>query len=168
MREGRFAEAEPLLMQAVTALPPEPLREKEELWDLATDSRPANQPQALGEVGAVRLQRKEYVAALDALARGGYWKDAAYVAERVLTLSELRKYVDAQWPETPAEGQEAVWYSAYAGIQPPPAFWLAGELRSLLGRRLARAGRYQEAVPYLPRELRDTTRQIGLSLAAGH
>ncbi len=169
MREGRFAEAEPLLMQAVTALPPEPPREKERLWDLIEENaRPANQPRALGEVGAVRLQRKEYVAALDALARAGYWPDSAYVAERVLTLSELRKYVDAQWPETPAEEKEAPWYSSYAGIQPPPAAWLAGQLRSLLGRRLARAGRYEEAVPYLPRELRDTARQIGLSLAAGH
>jgi tetratricopeptide (TPR) repeat protein len=168
MREGRFAEAEPLLMQAVTALPPEPTRESEKLRDLAMeDLRPANQPRALGEVGAVRLQRQEYVSALDALARAGYWTDAAYVAERVLTLNELRKYVDAQWPERPAGEKEADWGSMYAGIQPPPASWLAGQLRSLLGRRLARAGRYREALPYLPRELRDTAAQIGRSLAAG-
>ncbi len=52
----------------------------------------------LGEWGALRLARREYVEALDAMLRGGYWTDAAYVADRVLTVDELKSYVDRAWP----------------------------------------------------------------------
>lgn len=54
--------------------------------------------QVLGELGVLRLARREYVEALDALLRSGYWEDAAYVAERVLTTEELKTYVDRCWP----------------------------------------------------------------------
>ena len=37
-----------------------------------------------------------------------YWNDAAYVAERVLTLDELKQYVDAQAPATPAPARPKV------------------------------------------------------------
>jgi hypothetical protein len=30
-----------------------------------------------------------------------YWMDAAYVAERILTVDELKAYVDRNWPEVP-------------------------------------------------------------------
>jgi len=53
--------------------------------------------QVLGELGVLRLARREYVEALDALLRSGYWEDAAYVAERVLTTAELKTYVDRCW-----------------------------------------------------------------------
>ena len=72
------------------------------------------------EQGVLTLSRGQYVEALDQLLRAGgpldatrpaeeegwpmapYWNDAAYVAERVLTLDELKQYVDAQAPATPA------------------------------------------------------------------
>lgn len=54
------------------------------------------------------------------------WSDAAFIAERVLTTDELKKYVDAQ----PAEESE--------------------KMRYLVGRRLVREDRYPDARPYLP------------------
>src|SRR5579883_3100616 len=49
--------------------------------------------QVQGELGVLRLSRGEYVQALDSLLNAGFWMDAAYVAERVLTLAELKDYV---------------------------------------------------------------------------
>src|SRR6266581_6353182 len=42
--------------------------------------------QIQGELGVLRLSRGEYVQALDSLLNAGFWMDAAYVADRVLTL----------------------------------------------------------------------------------
>src|SRR5262245_18541146 len=53
--------------------------------------------QDLGELGVLRLARREYTQALAALLRSGFWMDAAYVAERVLTADELKTYVDRTW-----------------------------------------------------------------------
>ena len=57
----------------------------------------------MAELGVLKLSRGEFAQALDALLRSGFWQDAAYVAERVLTTDELKTYVDQNWPmrETP-------------------------------------------------------------------
>ena len=103
--------------------------------------------QALGELGALRLARREYAEALDALLRSGYWMDAAYVAERVLTADELKSYVDRNWPATgirsaiqPAENCEN-WFSPID---------VRVRIRFLLARKLARSERYAEARSYFP------------------
>lgn len=79
--------------------------------------------QARGELAALQLSRREYVASLDQLLRAGYWTDAAYISERVLTVDELARYT-ATSTDT--------------------------NLTYLLGRRLARLGRFAEARPLLP------------------
>ncbi|HSF40879.1 MAG TPA: hypothetical protein VLT87_13875, partial [Thermoanaerobaculia bacterium] len=109
---------------------------------------------ALGELGVVRLAQKEYAPALDALLRAGYWTDAAYVAERVLTVEELKAYVDKEWPGslTKTVDDESVdegWDLVFAGLASPEAEDISWRIRDLLGRRLVRAGRYAQAVPYL-------------------
>ena len=43
-----------------------------------------------GELGALRLSRREYTQSLDLLLRGNFRSDAAYVADRVLTTEELK------------------------------------------------------------------------------
>ena len=88
-----------------------------------------------GDLGGLRLVRGDFVQALDTFLKGHLWNDAAFVAERVLTASELKQYVDALPPtEPPKEGED---YNA--------------KLRYLLGRRLVREDRYAEAAPYLPK-----------------
>jgi hypothetical protein len=83
----------------------------------------------LGELGTLYLSRGLFVEALDKLYTAGYWGDAAYVAERVLTADELISYVDA----IPASQ--------------------AGKLHYLLARRLIREGRLSEAKAYCPTSL---------------
>jgi hypothetical protein len=178
MRDGRLAEAEELLARALPALPPDD-GEDHDLWQAYEEEvKPAIRPRASGELGAVRLARGEYVAALDALLRGGYWSDAAYVAERVLTAGELRAYVDRSFPaalaaryrptDRPSDPEEAKgWSLAYAGLAAPENSEIAHDLRYLLGRRLARAGHYGEAQRYLPAEEAGLARRIAAALAAG-
>lgn len=94
--------------------------------------------QARGELAALRLSRREYRESLDLLLRADYWTDAAHVAERVLTVDELIAYAG---PSTNAS------------------------LRHLTARRLARLGRYDEARPFLPEDLRPKLDELTAALA---
>lgn len=89
------------------------------------------------ETGAVALARGEYIEALRLLDRPGddYYLDAAYIAERVLTVDELKAYVDAK-----AQHRQPV----------------RDRISEILARRMMREGRGAEAVSYYKD---DATRQ---------
>lgn len=109
-----------------------------------------------GESAILALQRGDYLQAFDQLYRGqsNYWYDAAAVAERVLTVDELKQYVDAQVPAPPALSQED-----RDNYVPLP---VAASLRNLLGRRLLREGRFDEAPAYFDNaDLQDKARAYG-------
>ncbi|EJM83925.1 hypothetical protein PMI32_01921 [Pseudomonas sp. GM60] len=99
-----------------------------------------------GESAILALQRGDYLQAFDQLYRSNdiYWFDAATVAERVLTVDELKHYVDTQVPAPPALTQQD-----RDNYVPLP---VAAKLRNLLGRRLLREGRYDEAPAYFDSE----------------
>ena len=106
--------------------------------------------QVLGELGVFRLARREYTQALDALLNAGFWMDAAYVAERVLTADELKTYVDGYWPPVPPE-QVAEENEKYGQSEISPVL-LRTQIRYLLARRLMRSFRGDEARDYYPVE----------------
>ncbi|MDB6110101.1 MAG: hypothetical protein JWR69_1851, partial [Pedosphaera sp.] len=120
--------------------------------------------QVLGELGVLHLARREYGESLDALLRSGYWLDAAYVAERVLTVAELKAYVDREWQaatavqeeeQNPSAAGEEERYSAALNLQvhqPGTSDGLRENIRYLLGRRLTRVCRGSEARAYFPAE----------------
>lgn len=93
-----------------------------------------------GESAILALQRGEYLQAFVQLYRSNsiYWFDAATVAERVLTVEELKQYVDDNVP-APAEQE---------GQERDEQLQMAENLRYLLARRLLREGHYAEAVDY--------------------
>ncbi len=122
-----------------------------------------------GEEGVLALARGQYVDALDQLYSAaakkrvedgddgfntdvGYYHDMAYVAERVLTVDELRAYVDAHVPASPSP------LSQPKSLTPEDYYpWAAqqfgtmsDDLRALLARRLVRSGRIDEAIGYFP------------------
>lgn len=79
-----------------------------------------------------------------------YWGDVAYIADRVLTVDELKTFVDG----LPADGKPVATDAQDS--------WLFGtdqnptvKLRELLGRRLMREGRLAEAQPYFPAPIKD-------------
>ncbi|MDR1076222.1 MAG: hypothetical protein LBL59_08015 [Xanthomonadaceae bacterium] len=137
---------------------------------------PGNEHLLTGERGVLALARGEYLEAMQslytaALAGGDgagdglvialndgdydYAADASYVAERVLTLDELKSFVDDQVKATPApEANSENYYSALP---------YRDRLRWLLARRLLRAGHYREALPYFPATA-DPRTGFGMSL----
>ncbi len=91
---------------------------------------------ASGDLGSLRLARADFVQALETFWRGGLWDDAAYVAEHVLSVGELRTFVDQQ-PDAGGSGDSS---SPLRGL---------GDLKYLLGRRLVREYEYQDAARYM-------------------
>jgi hypothetical protein len=174
LRDGKLDEARALLAETA-----------HELGNLDLDMEEANEivfgtgevraaPQrAAGEEAVIRVVQKDYTGALDEFLRAGYWMDAAYLAEQVLTADELKAYVDATWPADlaakyqPPQGENE-WEPLLVGgyTQPEPAR-LARELRYLLGRRLAREGRRKEAAVYLPAPLQPLLERLDGYVAAG-
>ncbi|MGX1083579.1 hypothetical protein [Pseudomonas sp. AP3_22 TE3818] len=109
-----------------------------------------------GESAILALQRGDYLQAFDQLYRSKsiYWFDAATVAERVLTLEELKHYVDTQVPAPPPLSQQE-----RDNYVPLP---VAASLRNLLGRRLLREGHYEQALAYFDNDgLRHKARLYG-------
>ncbi|PBJ09882.1 hypothetical protein [Pseudomonas sp. ACN5] len=109
-----------------------------------------------GESAILALQRGDYLQAFDQLYRSQsiYWFDAATVAERVLTLEELKHYVDTQVPAPPPLTQQE-----RDNYVPLP---VAASLRNLLGRRLLREGHYEQALAYFDNDgLRHKARLYG-------
>jgi hypothetical protein len=101
--------------------------------------------------GVVTLARGEYVAALDLLFSVGndYWGDIAYVAERVLTVDELKAFVDAKVPRTDGRQIEEPGSRERDGMTFTHSLRdTSANLRDLLARRLVRHGRFQQALPY--------------------
>jgi hypothetical protein len=127
---------------------------------------------ALGEEAVVRVAQQDYTGALDRLLRAGYWMDAAYLAEQVLTPDELKAYVDATWPadlaakyEPPVSDLgEPLLVGGYTSPEPER---LARDVRSLLGRRLAREGRLRDALGYVLPDRRPVLERLAGHVEAG-
>jgi tetratricopeptide (TPR) repeat protein len=154
MQQGNITEAAKYYAEASKAFP------------ASTD---ANSPDAgikaflTGQNSVLTLARGEYVDALEQLYpyAASFQGDVAYIAERVLTVDELKTFVDTH---TDTQVQPVV---SLANLPAPFGFNSEGaetetqsgtdngratadHLRDLLARRLVRAGRYQEALNYAP------------------
>ncbi|MEO8743282.1 MAG: hypothetical protein ABI365_08840, partial [Lysobacteraceae bacterium] len=117
----------------------------DERWgEDASDSGAVQSPVCRVETerGVLALSRGEYVDAMARLYAGAadYWPDAAYVAERVLTVDELKSFVDRNAPIAP----KSVRSEKDGGTPIPPGT----QLRALLARRLLRLGRDEDALRY--------------------
>ena len=158
LREGKTDQAATILSRLTKVFPlieptnPPNARLLENLYFVSQDDpRPGfgltPGRQALGELGVLRLHRREYAQSLDALLHAGFWVDAAYVAERVLTTSEFKDYVDANWPEVMKDEEE----DKNLPDEMKPSVQ-SRQIRYVLARRLARDARVAEARGYFPPE----------------
>ena len=121
-----------------------------------------------GELGALRLARREYTLALDALLRSNFWMDAAYVAERVLSPDELKNYVDRHWPAVPrvADADAREMPRSITDDMSPDL--QSESIRWLLARRLARQHRFAEARLYYPPAWRPQCDAMARAFAAAN
>jgi tetratricopeptide (TPR) repeat protein len=109
-----------------------------------SDFEPAAKTRLRGEFAVAQLSDGQYRQSLELLfpVAKTYWGDVAYVAERVLTIEELKAFVDGLPPPKakPSTGDDDV-----SMVADP-----LREIRTLLARRLMRAGRLDDALAYFP------------------
>lgn len=147
LRAGKVDAAAGMMARAARSFP------EDERWQDAPGTYDPHQAKiefspaqrAGAELGVLELGRGHYVDALDQLLKNGWWLDAAYIAERVVTEDELIAYVGRNCPD---------------GTHP--------ELRHLLARRLTRDGRWKQARPYFPPELRPRLDSYIAGIRDGH
>ncbi|MES2693499.1 MAG: hypothetical protein V4773_08500, partial [Verrucomicrobiota bacterium] len=105
------------------------------------------------ELSRVCLARDDFAGALSASLQGEHWEDAAFVAERILTVSELKRVVDEMPPSRSKSPSSSF---GVDDVRTWPKDDLAGALRHLLARRLARLGKGEEATSYFPEAYQST------------
>lgn len=171
LRDGQLDQAAATLARAVRAFP------ADERWDVDEGGyypsssendgsmRPADR--AAAELGTLQLSRGQYVQSLDLLMRSGWWLDAAYVAERVVTPDELRKYADQNWPERSRNPQPTAPVARTSAGDMDPVH-VGTELRYLLARRLTRIGRWKDAGSYYPAAMRPKLDAYIAAIRNGH
>ncbi len=126
LREGKLADAERELRETLKA-GIEPTQNRRRVW---------------AELAQVCLARSRYAESLEACMRGEHWEDAAYLAERVLTIEEVQAWLASHRELERVKGH---WY--YWGEQ-------IRSLPHLLARRMMRAGKFDEAKEYFPEAVR--------------
>ncbi|MFK7927480.1 MAG: hypothetical protein AB8H79_04795, partial [Myxococcota bacterium] len=126
------------------------------------------------ELGIVYVGQDRPVLAMRRFLDGGDWMDAAWVAERLLTLDELRAVVDDVAPYPILTEVVEPEYYGMSGYLPTilngehvDQQWIPVLLRGVLGRRLVREGRLAEAQPYLAVEARPHLDQVIADVALG-
>lgn len=147
LRAGKLDQAAKLLRSAARAFP------LDESWangDEFEDDKP--QARAQGELALVLLPRRNYLEAFDLLLRAGWWTDAAWIGERVLTIEELRSWVQRHpvpAAKAPDLAAQVTGSAAAPGPAPAAADADSQKVRELLGHRLMRLGKFAEALPLL-------------------
>jgi hypothetical protein len=141
LRNGDAAAAAQAYAQAAKAFPADEQWGSDTMLEVGAFDAIKPHCRVEGERGTLALSRGEYATAMEHLynAASEYWPDAAYVAERVLTVDELKTFVETHVAKVAAKPAENGGY----GIPVAPS-----ALRNLLGRRLLRADRYDEALGY--------------------
>jgi hypothetical protein len=150
LREGRLDEATREYATAAAGFP------ADEVWSTNEYDR-LFQPQCRvkAEQGVLAIGRSDYREAMALFYAAGeqYWTDTARLAERVLTLDELKAFVDGLGPVQPLPPPElkvSEWDGSEYVEEPPVP--IQHRLRDLLARRLVRAGQADAALPYFAKE----------------
>jgi hypothetical protein len=162
LRAGKVNQALSLLARAHATLPDRPEDEESPHDTLADnvfipDGNIYPRQHILGEMGVLRMTRRDYADALDCFLRGGFWADAAYVAERVLTTEELKAYVDREWNDTDSSEKDSRYDKTTRSVRP--------YIRHLLARRLVRG--FLPARAYFPDDLQRKYDELMASLKLG-
>jgi hypothetical protein len=95
-----------------------------------------------GERAMIELAQGRFAEALDFFAKGDYTEETSFVAECVMTIDELKAFVDQRRKAAPA------------GTTKGPAIDDRFPTKKILASRLFRAGRLEEALDYVSPEIK--------------
>ncbi len=94
LRDGKLDKAAAAMAKAQSLYGPE-----ERLEVTNSEYVPTPRASAKGDQAMVLLAQSKFAEAFAAFIEAGFWVDAAYVGERVMTLKELQAYVDKHYPK---------------------------------------------------------------------
>lgn len=161
LRAGQVNQARAAYAKAALAFP------KEQVWGDRYSASWSNETvnphcRVQAEQAVLSLNQGDYLEAFDQLwqANEYYWQDTADIAERVLTLDELKQYVD-QKIDAPSEKILAD-RNQDGNIDDTDQYYPlpnSQKMRELLGRRMLRDGRYTGVITYFRPELRAAAEQ---------
>lgn len=123
------------------------------------------------DAATANLASGKFVPAMQGYLDAGSWRDAAYIAERLLSREELLTYVrrhtnDKEWtPKPPANAQERAENETY-GLGEFGT--IQAHLRYLAARRLARERYFRDAAPLFPPALRTQFEEYTTAWRKGH
>ncbi len=145
-RNGQIAEATPIMVKAVSLIRAEAEARKtvDEYGYPIIESSYQPDQSAAGDLAALYLTRGEFVKALTSFLDGRLWDDAAFVGDRVLTVDELKTFVDENYKATPEKPKKEDDYTPLD---------VNTKIRWMLARRLVREDRYDDARSYFPSKI---------------
>ncbi|RBP39609.1 hypothetical protein DES53_10936 [Roseimicrobium gellanilyticum] len=127
--------------------------------------------QFLADAATAKLAAGQFIPAMQGYLDAGSWRDAAYIAERLLSREELLTYVrrhtnDREWtPKAPANAQERAENEEYGIV----GFGsIQAHLRYLAARRLARERYFKDAALLFPPALRGPFQEYTAAWRKGH
>jgi len=160
MRDGKIDEAVAILRELAKAFP---VSESSFAYDNDYQMQQTSALDAVrADLSVLLLGRGDYINAFDLLVRSQYWTDAAYIAERVLTVDELAEYLaqHAEDKELEKQKQEQWLFSDGERITRYDV------IRYVLARRCMRIGKYDEALANFPPKLKPDAEKLVAELKA--
>lgn len=104
---------------------------------------------SLGEMALIKLEKGRFEQSLSLFFQSTYYEDAAYLAERILTADELKKFIDKNKIKLSQHKENFE------------------KLRRLLARKLTREGKWEQALPYFPEERKKKVKELFTSIKHG-
>jgi len=134
LRDGKTDIAAKLLSRALPKLPPD-----QDLQSRSMEFETMPGDVSKGDLGLLEVGRADFLAAARLFVNVRNCDDAVYLAEGVLTLPELKKFIEELPEKTTAEGESE---------EPSAQEDLPQTFREVVGRRLMRSGKFADARPY--------------------
>jgi tetratricopeptide (TPR) repeat protein len=156
LRDGKVDAAAKLLGRVLNKLPPSEMLVSRELTSI---NEMPPEIVARSDLGMLRLSRGEFLSALRTFLDAGRFDDAYYIADAVLTIDELKRFVDNEigaWEKAhtvtsaPAESGETSEPREMTQVGWDEVWRKPNQaLRGILANRYLRTGRFVESRPYL-------------------
>jgi tetratricopeptide (TPR) repeat protein len=157
-RDGDLKQSAALMAEVVKSLPQADEDDTFNDYGLASFNT-----SAYADLGTIQVSRGEFIKALDAfLVSDETWDDASFVAERVLTTKELLDYTAQHYPPPSTVDEDKLTSKESDDRQ------FARKFRSMVGRRLMRESRYEDAKAYLDPKLLSFLERYIASLKVGN